>query len=78
MNTGFSENCMKPDAPGRELVKRLLPDESDYLVLKTKAFRLLCNTIRYASVLSGSEDNYPGWSDHECMRTYDSRRSLYP
>jgi nicotinamidase-related amidase len=29
-------HCMKPDAPGRELVKRLVPDESDYLVLKPK------------------------------------------
>src|SRR5260370_6760397 len=29
-------HCMKPDAPGRELVKRLLSDETDYLVLKPK------------------------------------------
>jgi nicotinamidase-related amidase len=29
-------HCMKPDAPGRELVRKLLPDESDYLVLKPK------------------------------------------
>src|SRR3982074_946768 len=29
-------HCMKPGAPGREFVKRLLPDETDYLVLKPK------------------------------------------
>jgi nicotinamidase-related amidase len=29
-------HCTKPGAPGREFVKRLLPDETDYLVLKPK------------------------------------------
>jgi nicotinamidase-related amidase len=39
------EHCLEPDAPGREFVSRLTPEESDYLVIKPKHSGFFSTTL---------------------------------
>jgi nicotinamidase-related amidase len=39
------EHCLEPDAPGREFVARLRPEEEDYLVIKPKHSGFFSTTL---------------------------------
>ena len=39
------EHCLEPDAPGREFVAKLRPEEDDYLVIKPKHSGFFSTTL---------------------------------
>jgi hypothetical protein len=67
----FSEvlrRCLRRGAPGRAMLKRLIPALADYIVLKPEAFRFLCDTAGSPTGTHRHKHRYSRGSDDQCMR----------